>query len=98
MNSQYQSFAKKKKLIVEEYEKKNIFGSIHRESGVSPKQLADVRSWTDTIREARNAIHPGEDPIVPNNYEKIAVFLMGAIPQLQCIERIMSACIDQRDG
>ena len=56
--------------------------SARKESRVSISDLNETADWTDSVRGARNAIHFGVRPAVPNTYEKAAVMLLLAVEHL----------------
>ena len=82
MNNENQSLSKKMNTVLSSYKKKEEFESVWRASGVFSRNLDEVYGWCDTVRDARNSIHWGATPVIPNNYEKIAIYLMCAIPNV----------------
>ncbi|NQU96088.1 MAG: hypothetical protein HQ548_00400 [Chloroflexi bacterium] len=62
-----------------------------KRSGVSTTNLNETADWTDSVRTARNAIHFGVRPTVPNTYEKAAVMLLLAIDHLPRLYAIRNA-------
>lgn len=45
-------------------------------------EIESVVIWSEVLREARNAIHFGVKPVIPNTYEKVAVLLLAAAGNL----------------
>jgi len=65
-----------------------------KESGVSVPDLNETADWTDSVRAARNAIHFGVRPSVPNSYEKAAVMLLLAVEHLTRLYAVRQAISD----
>jgi hypothetical protein len=70
------------------YQRADIFDNIHKSCGVKPQDLNNVMVWADAVREARNSVHYGAEPSMPNTYEKIAALLIGSVPHLRLLYRI----------
>jgi hypothetical protein len=83
---------KKIEVVVSLFERQDIYLHISENSGVSVQELRTAASWSNTVRDSRNTIHFGVQPSVPNNYEKVAALLLGAVPYLQIVYRVISAC------
>jgi len=67
--------------------------TVRQKSGVSVPDLEQAAMWSHKIREARNALHwTAGAPSIPNSYEKVAVLLMAAGPNLKILNRIRMAC------
>ena len=92
MKNENQSLSKKMKTVLNNYKKDDEFKDIWTKSSVFPRNLEEVHNWSDMVRDARNSIHWGAEPVIPNNYEKIAIYLMCAIPNIAAISKIMEAC------
>jgi len=92
MNNENQSLSKKMNTVLSSYKKKDEFQSVWEASGVYSRNLDEIHGWSDTVRDARNSIHWGATPVIPNNYEKIAIYLMCAIPNVNAIAKIVEAC------
>lgn len=73
------------------YERKDLLEHVHKTSGVTIQDLRNAVIWSDLVRESRNSIHYGVKPSMPNNYEKVAALLIGAVPHLSLLYKIMSA-------
>lgn len=65
--------------------REDIYRPLVRESGITLHILQEISFWSDVVRDARNAIHFGVTPIIPNTYEKLAVLLMSAASHLKTI-------------
>jgi hypothetical protein len=83
---------KKIEIVVSLFERQDLYSHVSESTGVSIQQLRSTASWSDTVRDSRNTIHFGVEPSVPNSYEKVAALLLGAVPNLRIIYRIISAC------
>lgn len=53
--------------------------------------VRDAEAWAHAVRDARNYIHHGVDPAVENAYEKVAVLLLAAVPNVRSLWRIKTA-------
>jgi hypothetical protein len=53
---------------------------------------AGRQQWSDQVREARNVLHWGASPTLPNTYEKTAVLLMDAVSELTALHDVRNAC------
>ncbi len=73
------------------YERADVFGAIHKTSGVTIQDLRNAVIWADGVRESRNSVHYGVQPSMPNTYEKVAALLIGAVPHLRLLYRIDAA-------
>lgn len=73
------------------YERADVFGTLHKRSGVRPQDLNNAVLYADTIRDSRNSIHYGANAALPNSYEKVAALLMGAVPHLRLLYNIRAA-------
>lgn len=71
------------------YERQDIFGQVSNQSGVSLNELRMAAAWSNIVRESRNSIHFGVESSTPNTYEKIAALLLGAVPHIQIIYRLV---------
>jgi hypothetical protein len=75
--------------VVKLYEsRQDIYGVIARDSGVKTQLLKEISFWSDVVRDSRNAIHFGVNPIIPNTYEKVAVLLMSAASHLKTLYKL----------
>lgn len=77
--------------ILKLYERTDIFSDLQSKSGVKVQDLRNAVIWSDAVRESRNSVHYGVKPSMPNSYEKVAALLIGAVPHLRLIFRIIEA-------
>lgn len=54
-------------------------------TGVRDQDIEIALVWTDTVRLARNAIHFGVKPEIPNTHDKAAVMLIAAVTHLRTL-------------
>ncbi len=80
-------------LILKLYENAEL-DLVVKSSGIKPAQLQHVNIWSDVVREARNAIHFGVAPTIPNSYEKVSVLLLAAATNLKLLYTIKRAADD----
>ncbi|MEA3478747.1 MAG: hypothetical protein U9R60_11245 [Bacteroidota bacterium] len=83
---------KKISLVLNAYERRDVFQEIYRESGYKPTDLKSCVVWGDAVRESRNSIHYGAEPSMANSYEKVSALLIGTVPNLKVIYSIVIAC------
>lgn len=74
--------ARKIDRILKLYRNRDLVGDAISRFGVRPGELEGVVVWSDVLRDARNAIHFGVKPLIPNDYEKVAVLLLAAANNL----------------
>jgi hypothetical protein len=72
------SIVKKMEVVVQLYDRQDIFGAVKQNSGYGPDQLKQVSLWSHVVRDARNAVHYGSDPAIEYHYENVAALLLGA--------------------
>lgn len=89
---------KKIDAIMAIYERQDLLGRLVEISGVSVQELRIAANWSDTIRDSRNTIHFGVEPSIPNTYEKVAALLLGVVPNLRVIYRVISSCKSEKKG
>jgi len=85
------SVVKKIRLVLELYEKQDVFVEIKERSQAGIQILREVSIWSNVVRDSRNAVHYGAMPASANNYEKTAALLMAAVPSLRTIYSIRRA-------
>jgi len=73
------SFVWKVREVVKLYEKQDWFKHIKIASNIDLNMLREIQSWTDIVRDSRNAIHFGFESSSPNTYEKASVLLLNAV-------------------
>ena len=96
MESPVDSITRKINKIHQFYCDKGLCGRIHSLSGIRPHELQNTQVWSDCVRLSRNSIHYGNNPPMPNNYEKTAALLVGSVQHLRPLYRIMSAVDSSR--
>ncbi|KZE67995.1 hypothetical protein AWM68_17645 [Fictibacillus phosphorivorans] len=81
------SFAFKVSKVIDLYSShyKDWFKPVKVDTNIIPSQLAEIKIWTDVVREARNAIHFGAKVNSDNNYEKTAIILLASISHFKTI-------------
>ena len=67
------------------YEDPRFPDALRKESGVRIQDLRNAVIWADAVRESRNSIHYGAEPLMTNCYEKVAALLIGAIPNFKLL-------------
>jgi len=82
---------KKIEIITSLYERQDLLSNIAKKSGVSLPDLRQVATWSTTLQEARNIIHFGNTPSLPTTYEKVAVFLLDAVPHFRVLYKIITS-------
>jgi hypothetical protein len=91
IESPFVGIAKKIQEVVKLYNDKDSFDAVYRESGIRGQDLTNSVVWADAVRESRNSIHYGVEPVMPNSYEKVAALLIGAVPHLKVLYNIVAA-------
>ena len=89
LENPYVGIGKKIEDVVSLYERQDIFSQVSNQSGVSLNELRMAAAWSNIVRESRNSIHFGVESSTPNTYEKIAALLLGAVPHIQIIYRLV---------
>ena len=92
MESPFVGIARKIILNTETYEDKALFGNIYKETGINLNRFKSLVVYSDALRDSRNAIHYGAVPVMENTYDKVAVLLMGIIPNLNTLGNIIDEC------
>jgi hypothetical protein len=82
---------KKIEAVISLFERQDFYAHISKNSGISLQELRTAASWSDTVRDSRNTIHFSVKPSVPNSYEKVAALILGAVPHLRIIYRVIAA-------
>jgi hypothetical protein len=84
--------AKKLREIVNFYEtRQQTFKPLGQQIGVTLDDVRTAMLWSDTLRDARNAIHHRVSPSTNATYETVATLPLAAVPHLQTIYRLYSA-------
>jgi hypothetical protein len=85
-------FAKKLREIVTFYEtRQQLFKPLGQQIGVTIDDMRIAMLWSDTLRDARNAIHHRVSPSTKATYETVATLLLAAVPHLNTIYRLYDA-------
>jgi hypothetical protein len=80
------------KKVIDLYKNRDLSKDIITKAEIHPSELENIITWSDILRDARNAIHFGVKPTFPNNYEKTAVLLLGAAKNIPKIYHIKNIC------
>lgn len=91
VQSPFVSVATKIDEVCKFYEDAAQCGDIVKASRVRPKQLNEVRNWSDIVRDSRNFVHFGATPLVVNTYEKVGCLLLAASHHVQTASTIVAA-------
>ena len=75
-------------LIAELYSHRDLFGEVEKASGIKLSRVREIAVWAHTVREARNVLHWNVSPTPENTYEKVAVLLMSALPNIGDLEKL----------
>ena len=63
---------------------------IIKEAEILPSAIDSIIVWSEVLREARNAIHFGAKPTIPNSYEKVSVLLIDGAKNFSVMYKIKS--------
>ncbi len=72
--------------------------AFRRSAKLRPMALRTSATWSDVLRDARNAIHLGAEPNFPNNHEKTSTLLLGAGQHLSTIYSVAEAATGYSSG
>jgi hypothetical protein len=97
LESPHTGIAKKISEVIKFYNDRTLFDQIYLESRIKGQDLANSTVWADAVRDSRNSIHYGVEPAMENGYEKIAALLIGSVPHLRVVYRVIAA-IDRVHG
>ena len=89
--SRYVSVPAKIDEVAKLYERADVFEEVIRSSNYKAQALQEIVTWSNVVRDSRNAIHYGTNAAVENNYEKVAMLLLGCKQYLRIIFRIKGA-------
>ncbi len=87
----FASIPKKIQAIIKQYQDRERYRKIWKDSGITPNHLNSVSVWSDTVREYRNAIHYQIDPKTSLSFESVSSLLLGAIPNVKKIYQIINS-------
>ncbi|MHB0966131.1 MAG: hypothetical protein ACYC36_06710 [Bellilinea sp.] len=96
LTSEFSSIAKIIRTVMDLYEKQNLFTELNRKSEVNLEDLRNALIWADCVRESRNVVHYGNQPSLPNDFEKVVALLLGAPNHFKLIYRLMNMAILKR--
>jgi len=86
---------KKMELIIKLYSSQEMEW-LWQSSGIRPKDLKQVEMWSNSVRESRNDIHFGAEPPMRNTYDKVAALIIGAVPNIKTIYKIINGATTRR--
>jgi hypothetical protein len=90
-------FAKKLREILAFYESHQpTFKPLAQQVGVKIEDVRTAMLWSDTLRDARNAIHHRVSTSTDASYEIVATLLLAAVPHLQTIYSLHRAAKDAK--
>jgi|SRR5579871_1196824 len=85
-------FAKKLRDIVIFYEtRQTTLKPVAQQAGTTLEDLRTAMLWSDTLRDARNAIHHRVSTSTDASYEMVVTLLLAAVPHLQTIYSLYRA-------
>jgi hypothetical protein len=70
------------------YSDKTLAGKALNDAQMRASDLEEILVWSEILRDARNAIHFGVKPAIPNSYEKVAVLLLAGGKYLPILYRM----------
>jgi len=82
------SIMKKIDKVLQLYKNKDLVGHVVNECGIRASELENIAIWSKVLQDARNAIHYGVKPTIPNTYEKVAVLLLASADSLSKLYHI----------
>ena len=88
----YDSIHSKMNKVIKKYEDKTTCDELYKKSEINIKMLKNRMEWSNIVRESRNAIHFGVEPVVKNTYEKVSILLLAATEHFQIIYKIIETC------
>ena len=90
LTDQYVSFAKKVTLVADAF-RGSESSDIRTSSGVRVPEMDSIVVWTDAVRNARNAIHFGADHSLVDDYDSVAILVIGGVVPLRKLYAIKQA-------
>jgi hypothetical protein len=70
------------------YKNKEYVGNVVNKYGIPAAEIENIVVWSEVLRDSRNAVHYGVKPVIPNNYEKVAVLLLAGADNLSKLYHI----------
>jgi hypothetical protein len=98
LSSDFSSIAKIIRTVLDLYEKQDLFAEISRKSKVKLEDLRNAVIWADCVRESRNVVHYGNEPALPNDFEKVAALLLGAPAHFILVYRLMAIAGEEQSN
>ena len=83
-----ESVPAKIKQVLDLYKNKDLSRGIIKAAEILPSSIESIVVWSNVLREARNAIHFGVKPTIPNSYEKVSVLLIDGAHNFSLMYRI----------
>lgn len=83
-----ESVPAKIKQVLDLYKNKDLCRDIIKAAEILPSSIESIVVWSNVLREARNAIHFGVKPTIPNSYEKVSVLLIDGANNFSSMYRI----------
>ncbi len=74
--------------VMKLFSREELHQPIRAAIGISPAELREAAEWSHLVRDSRNSIHFDAKSVTPNNYEKVALLLLGVIPHFQTLYKI----------
>ena len=74
--------------VLDLYKNKDLSRNIIKAAEILPNSVESIVVWSNVRREARNAIHFGVKPTIPNSYEKVSVLLINGANNFSMMYRI----------
>ena len=64
---------------------------VMKSAGIRGADINLLVVWSDLVRESRNVLHAGKEPLIPNAYEKVAVLLLNTAECVETVFRLVGA-------
>ena len=86
-------FAKKMREIMNFFETRQpAFKRVAQQAGITLHDMRVAMQWSETLRDARNAVHHEVESFAEHTYETVAVLLLATIPSLRTLHGLNTAC------
>ncbi len=83
-----ESVPAKIKQVLDIYKNRDLCGEIIKATEIPSNSMESIVVWSNVLREARNTIHFGVTPTIPNSYEKVSVLLIDGAKNFSQMYRI----------
>jgi len=90
LQDDFVSVPSKIKQVLDLYKNRDLCKDIIEATEILPSSIDRIVVWSNVLREARNAIHFGSKPTIPNSYEKVSVLLIDGATNFSLMYRIKS--------